>query len=1036
MGNGKNVAERFRKKRKAGRNTMKKKRVWIKRCTALALSTVLAAASLMVNPGTALAETAAGTGMKTINDAIKDGETNIVLQADVTENVVIPKDKSVTIDLNGFTLTNNETSEKTHTITNNGTLTVVDNSAEKTGKVDNVTHARAALHNEVGATAILEGGEFTRSKENGQSAESFGGNSFYAIRNYGTLQIENGVKVTLDGKFSSLLENGWYDGKQNTEKASAVLTIEEGTFEGGLNTIKNDDWGVLTINGGTFNNVAQHAVMNWNEATITGGTFDCVEGDTAVINGRINDTMDKGILTIIGGIFNKKVSYNKGYETDAKITISGGTFAAAPESSMLAEGTSSVETTDGKTVVIPTEDLSVTVAGPEEPLGLKAAYNMTAKTYPENAKVTWTASPSNARVLTVSETGVVTAGTEEGEAVITASIKGTDVEDSWTVRVVKEKVALNGEIPMTLGVDSSKKLSVAYPTGKPAIFTSSNAEVATVDQNGTVTGKGMGKAVITASVENYEDASCEVKVVGNVELSDSELILKMGETEEETLTLVYPEDEDAEKAVWASSNENIVTVENGMVKAVAAGTANITVSIDGITEYGTDVCKVTVEKADEPEPVEKTLTLNASSIRMETKSSFQLKAEASPAAELTWKADSDVVSVDKNGLVTAGEKSGSAVVTVSARYEDGSVKSAGCEVLVSAEKGDAEGAETIVESELKDADQITLNTPAGLELSEEEKQKVAVEKIKQVEAAEAEILTNPEAAKEAGGLTDSVNTGALVKEGQNAVLSVGTTLKDMEMTVEKAADGSIVVRPSKVVFEASVFMDVYGEDGSLEKSHVELSNSDLNRHAAITFRLPVPSSVNGRYAQVKHISEDMGTSTISNCRIQNPGTASAYIELTVNHFSTFELTFTEDPVSTGGSGSSSSGGGRDYVDPSRWLKTGKWVQDSNGWWYKNADGTYPSNGWSCLIWNNKTQWYHFNAQGYMDTGWYLDTDGRWYFLHNVSDGNQGHMYTGWHEISGKWYYFHEAAGGPAGSLVTGGVTPDGYQVDSNGAWIQ
>lgn len=49
MENGKNVAERFRKKRKAGRNTMKKKRVWIKRCTALALSTVLAAASLMVN---------------------------------------------------------------------------------------------------------------------------------------------------------------------------------------------------------------------------------------------------------------------------------------------------------------------------------------------------------------------------------------------------------------------------------------------------------------------------------------------------------------------------------------------------------------------------------------------------------------------------------------------------------------------------------------------------------------------------------------------------------------------------------------------------------------------------------------------------------------------------------------------------------------------------------------------------------------------------------------------------------------------------
>ena len=42
-----------------------------------------------------------------------------------------------------------------------------------------------------------------------------------------------------------------------------------------------------------------------------------------------------------------------------------------------------------------------------------------------------------------------------------------------------------------------------------------------------------------------------------------------------------------------------------------------------------------------------------------------------------------------------------------------------------------------------------------------------------------------------------MNTERLVEDGKNAVLSVGTTLKDMEMTVEKAADGSIVVRPSR-----------------------------------------------------------------------------------------------------------------------------------------------------------------------------------------------------------------------------------------------
>lgn len=1022
---------------------MRKRNGLIKRLAAVALSIGLAAVPAAGNGNTAYASTIQGTSYDTVQAAINAGIGRIVLDKDITENITIPSEKEVTIDLNGFTITNNSSGQEKATVINEGTLTIMDSKGN--GKIDNVTHQKAALINRSGGTVTINGGEFLRSKVATD-------NRYYVIDNQGTMEINNGYVHSSEGwgtGGSSLIRNGGGD-------TASQLTINGGEFQqDNFIVIKNDDLGVLNITGGTITSKNDQAVQNWSQASITGGTLDgairtstwsseyenskTVIGGTAVVNGNILVLQDSSYngeripeLEITGG----KFSGGWQVKENCKVTITGGSFSNAP--SWIPSGFSLVETTDSiyKYTVLETDKVMISLAEDSIVLGYNDTKSLSvAEVVPSNARIRWEVTPSNASV-TVDENGKVSSKAQPGEAVVAAVVAGTDVSAECSVTVEKGKVGLSGEIPMTLGVDSSKKLSVAYPTGKPAVFTSSNAEVATVDQNGTVTGKGMGKAVITASVENYEDASCEVKVVGNVELSDSELTLKMGETEEETLTLVYPEDEDAEKAVWASSNENIVTVENGMVKAMAAGTASITVSIAGITEYGTDVCKVTVEKADQPKPLEKTLTLNASSIRMETKGSFQLKAEASPAAELTWKADSDVVAVDKNGLVTAGEKAGSAVVTVSARYEDGSVKSAGCEVLVSEEKGDAEGAGTTVESQLKDADQITLNIPASLELSEEESRKAAEEKNTKVEAAEAEILANPEAAKEARGLVNSVNTERLVEDGKNAVLSVGTTLKDMEMTVEKAADGSIVVRPSKVVFEASVFMDVYGEDGSLEKSHVELSNSDFNRHAAITFRLSVPSSVNGRYAQVKHISEDMGTSTISNCRIQNPGTASAYIELTVNHFSTFELTFTEDPVSTGGSGSSSSGGGRDYVDPSRWLKTGKWVQDSNGWWYKNADGTYPSNGWSCLIWNNKTQWYHFNAQGYMDTGWYLDTDGRWYFLHNVSDGNQGHMYTGWHEISGKWYYFHEAAGGPAGSLVTGGVTPDGYQVDTNGVWIQ
>lgn len=58
------------------------------------------------------------------------------LLKDVTEDVIIPEDADITLDLGTYTLTN----ESSHTIVNNGTLTIIGN-----GTVDNVTHAKAAI---------------------------------------------------------------------------------------------------------------------------------------------------------------------------------------------------------------------------------------------------------------------------------------------------------------------------------------------------------------------------------------------------------------------------------------------------------------------------------------------------------------------------------------------------------------------------------------------------------------------------------------------------------------------------------------------------------------------------------------------------------------------------------------------------------------------------------------------------------------------------------------------------------------------------
>lgn len=248
---------------------------------------------------------------------------DITLGADIEASIEIPKGVTVTLDLNGKKLTNEA---KKDTITNNGTLTVKGN-----GTVDNVSHAKAAVYNNPEATVTLNGGDYTRSEENGITKEDNGGNSFYTLLNHGTMIINPGVKVTQNGNFSSMVENGWYNGDENKAQTNAKLTINGGSFSGGLNTIKNDDYGELLIKGGTFTNVSQAALLNWNIAEIEGGNFDGIKASDAVIlNGKIDSVMDQGILTIKDGIFKggdkpaiKMMNSKRNFGT---IKIEGGEF--------------------------------------------------------------------------------------------------------------------------------------------------------------------------------------------------------------------------------------------------------------------------------------------------------------------------------------------------------------------------------------------------------------------------------------------------------------------------------------------------------------------------------------------------------------------------------------------------------------------------------------------------------------------------------------------------------------------------------------
>lgn len=141
----------------------------------------------------------------------KGDDYTIALDTDITSAVSIPKDTSIVLDLQDHKLTNTE-GKNTITVEKNATLTITG-----TGTVDNISHAKAAVWNN--GTCYLNGGTYDRSKENGKTKDDSGNNSFYAVLNHGTMEINEGATIYQNGHYSSLLENGYRDagsGNQST----------------------------------------------------------------------------------------------------------------------------------------------------------------------------------------------------------------------------------------------------------------------------------------------------------------------------------------------------------------------------------------------------------------------------------------------------------------------------------------------------------------------------------------------------------------------------------------------------------------------------------------------------------------------------------------------------------------------------------------------------------------------------------------------------------------------------------------------------
>lgn len=231
-------------------------------------------------------------------------------------------------------------------------------------------------------------------------------------------------------------------------------------------------------------------------------------------------------------------------------------------------------------------------------------------------------------------------------------------------------------------------------TNKNVTWTSSDNNIVTVEE-GKITGKKEGTAIITVTTEDGNKTdTCTVTVqkkpiqevtVTGIQLNKEKTTIAVNETELLTAT-VMPENATNKKVTWTSSDNNIVTVEEGKITGKKAGTATVTAT----TEDGnkTASCTVVVEAEKTPDIPQKSverIELNETNLEVQKGDKFNLVVTFYPSdatnKNVTWKtSDEKIASVTETGIITAISEG---KVTITAITEEGN-KTASCIINVKA----------------------------------------------------------------------------------------------------------------------------------------------------------------------------------------------------------------------------------------------------------------------------------------------------------------------------------------------------------------
>ena len=330
---------------------------------------------------------------------------------------------------------------------------------------------------------------------------------------------------------------------------------------------------------------------------------------------------------------------------------------------------------------------SVAIAPAEAALTVGGSLQLEAQITPSNAtyqKTSWTTSKHT--VAKVSETGLVTA-VSAGRATITVSAGGKKASCAISV---SEQIVIVEVTSVTIdreNLDLNKGESVQLTAvvkpdnarDKEVSWTSSNAGVASVAQDGTVTAVGAGSATITAEASGKTD-DCVVTVtvpVQGISLDREKATIFEGDELFLTAT-VLPDDASDPSVSWNSSDTDVATVSEGTVKAAGIGTAVITAKAGDQAA----TCVVTVSK----KTVHVTsIALDKTNLSLTVGDAATLVATVLPqdAADrsVIWESTNhSIATVDAEGNVSAIS---AGAVTITATTADGGLL-AGCEVTVTA----------------------------------------------------------------------------------------------------------------------------------------------------------------------------------------------------------------------------------------------------------------------------------------------------------------------------------------------------------------